>query len=90
MTDIHEDNTDPTPAPRPQTMLMQLNYDELERAYSDQATGQLVLGLESIEHKLAELVNIGAIESEAYRCIDSERWNLTAELGRRRAEATDG
>ncbi len=69
--------------PRPATMLALLDNADLEYAYADQTTGQLVLGLESLMHKLSELAGIDAMESPAYTHINIERPNIEAELERR-------
>jgi len=83
MTDTNNDDTTPEPTPRPQTMLRLLGNDDLELAYSEQNVGQLVLGLESLMHKLNDLANIDALDSDAYRYINTERLNIEREIVRR-------
>ena len=72
-----------TPITRPQTMLRLIENDDLELAYGEQAVGQLVLGLESLMHKLNDLANIGAMDSDVYRYINTERLNIEREIVRR-------
>lgn len=76
-------DTNDTPTPRPQTMLRLLDDADLEVAYGEQAVGQLVLGLESLMHKLHELAEIGAMDSDVYRYINTERVNIEREIVRR-------
>ncbi len=83
-------NAPENPTPRPATMLKMLSLDDLEVAYAEQATGQLVLGLESLMHKLSDLAKIDAMESPAYTHINIERLNIEAELERRTIELLRG
>ncbi len=79
---MSDENTTPD-RPRPATMLAMLSNEDLEYAYADQSTGQIVLGLESLMHKLSELAGIDAMDSPAYTHINIERLNIEAELERR-------